>query len=195
MFLKNDLNMSNGQIMMQFKKRGGFSTKTIAMILNGKFNPSNLPPIDFTSRLPKKLRTINRTTKYINNPLKLSDIYDRKDLFNIRNKWMAVPLGLNDAQLEEYFITGIDPRLKDKEKIKIEPVSSIRPQETKTRLTELITPPNNVPIDTAPVSQDVVKTAALPSNINEKTGLTSIEEALLSNEEKAIRLRSRGLTA
>ena len=26
---------------------------------------------------------------------------------------MAVPLGLNDAQLEEYFITGEDPRLKE----------------------------------------------------------------------------------
>ena len=29
-------------------------------------------------------------------------------------------LGLSDAELEEYFITGEDPRLKDKEEIKIE---------------------------------------------------------------------------
>jgi len=45
------------------------------------------------------------------------------------------------------------------------------------------------------VSQEVVKTAALPSNINQKTGLTHVEEALLSNEEKAMRLRQRGVTA
>jgi preprotein translocase subunit SecB len=36
--------------MMHFKDRGGFGTKTIAsMILNGKFDPANIPPIDFTS--------------------------------------------------------------------------------------------------------------------------------------------------
>jgi len=97
--------------------------------------------------------------------------------------------------LEEYFITGIDPRLKEEKKTTIEPTSSIMPQETKTQLTELITPPNNQPIETANVSQDVVKTAALPSNINEKTGLTYIDDALLSNEEKAMRLRQKGLTA
>jgi hypothetical protein len=195
MFLKNNLNMSNGEIMMHFKGRGGFGTRTVAMILNGKFNPANLPSIEITALLPKKLKTINRTDKWINNPLKLSDIYDRKELFNIRNKWMAVPLGLNDAQLEEYFITGEDPRLKD-EKIEVDKTSMRLPKEEKTtQLTELITTPNNQPIETANVSQDVVKTAALPSNINPTTGLTYIDDALLSNEEKAMRLRQKGLTA
>jgi len=68
-------------------------------------------------------------------------------------------------------------------------------EEETTQLTELITQPNNQPIQTENVSQEVVKTAALPSNVNQKTGLTRIEEALLSNEEKAMRLRSRGVTA
>jgi hypothetical protein len=54
---------------------------------------------------------------------------------------------------------------------------------------------NNVPIQTSEVSEEIVRTSALPGNINQNTGLTSIEEALLSNEEKAMRLRSRGLTA
>ena len=53
----------------------------------------------------------------------------------------------------------------------------------------------NVPIETAEVSEEVVRTSALPGNINQNTGLTTIEEALLSNEEKAMRLRQRGLTA
>ena len=140
------------------------------------------------------MRTINRTDKWKNNPLSLNDIYDREELMNIKNKWMRVPLGLSDAQLEEYFITGEDPRLKD-EKIEVDKTSMIMPQETKTQLTELITPPNNQPIETANVSQDLVKTAALPSNVNENTGLTHVEEALLSNEEKAMRLRQKGLTA
>ena len=161
----------------------------------GKFDPANIPPMEYTSLYPKMLKVINRTDKYKNNPLKLIDIYNPKELQTIKNRWMAVPLGLNDAQLEEYFITGEDPRLKDKEEIKIDKTSMIMPQETKTQLTELITPPNNQPIETANVSQDVVKTAALPANVNPKTGLTYIDDALLSNEEKAMRLRQKGLTA
>ena len=56
-----------------------------------------------------------------------------------------------------------------------------------------ITP--NIPVETSEVSEEVVKTAALPSNVNQNTGLTHVEEALLSNEEKAMRLRQRGMTA
>ena len=56
-----------------------------------------------------------------------------------------------------------------------------------------ITP--NVPIQTQEVSEEVVRTSALPSNVNQNTGLTRIDEALLSNEEKAMRLRQRGMTA
>ena len=193
MFMKDGLKMSNREIMLQFKGRSGFGTRTIALMLQGFFDPANLPPLEYTSLYPKMLKVINRTDKYKNNPLKLSDIYDHAELLSIKKRWYAVPLGLNDTQLEEYFITGIDPRLKDK---KIEPTSMILPKEEKTtQLTELITPPNNLPINTPPVSQEVVKTAALPSNVNQNTGLTHVEEALLSNEEKAMRLRQKGLTA
>jgi hypothetical protein len=174
------------------------------MILNGKFNPANLPAIDITSLLPKKLRTINKTDKWINNPLKLSDIYDRKALFNIKNKWMAVPLGLNNAQLEEYFITGEDPRLKETAKeFKLIPDKEIgqppkgdeKEPAWKRAIQILPGDQSNVPVETSEVSEEVVKTAALPSNVNPNTGLTHVEEALLSNEEKAMRLRQKGLTA
>ena len=56
-----------------------------------------------------------------------------------------------------------------------------------------ITP--NIPVETSEVSEEVVRTSALPSNINQNTGLTRIDEALLSDEEKAMRLRQRGMTA
>ena len=52
--------------------------------------------------------------------------------------------------------------------------------------------PPNQPIQTSEVSEEVVQTSALPGNINENTGLTRVEEALLSPSEKAIRLRQRG---
>ena len=56
-----------------------------------------------------------------------------------------------------------------------------------------ITP--NIPVDTAEVSEEVVQTSALPQDINQNTGLTAIEEELFSPEEKAMRLRERGVTA
>ena len=133
-----------------------------------------------------------------NNPekygdLKLTDIFDRSELINIRNKWMRVPLGLDGKQLEHWFLTG---ELLEKEPVQIEPQSSIVPEENNIQLsqTKEITIPNNVPIETADVSQEIVKTAAVPNNINKDTGLTATEEALLSNTEKALRRKQRNVT-
>ena len=64
---------------------------------------------------PKILKRINRTDKYKENPLKLNDIYDRQELFKIRNKWNRVPLGLTNKQLEEFFLTGKVPEVKTEE--------------------------------------------------------------------------------
>ena len=195
-FLRDDLKLSSTEIYRHVKDRSGFSKQTLLLMYQGKFDPANIPPIDFSSIYPGILRRINNKTMYENNPLELKDIYNIQELQQIKKKWLKVPLGLSDSELEEYFITGIDPRLKDKEEIEVDKTSMRLPKEEKTtQLTELITTPNNQPIETANVSQDVVKTAALPANVNPKTGLTYIDDALLSNEEKAMRLRLKGLTA
>ena len=55
--------------------------------------------------------------------------------------------------------------------------------------------PYNVPVNTTPVSQEVVQAAASNVNVNQETGLTRIDDALLSREEKAMRLRQKGMTA
>ena len=55
--------------------------------------------------------------------------------------------------------------------------------------------PYNIPVKTTPVSQEVVQTANANVNINPDTGLTRIDDALLSREEKAMRLRHKGMTA
>ena len=52
-----------------------------------------------------------------------------------------------------------------------------------------------MPIQTSEVSEEVVRTSALPRNVNPETGLTYIDDALLSREEKAMRLRQKGMTA
>ena len=54
--------------------------------------------------------------------------------------------------------------------------------------------PLNQPIETSEVSEEVVQTSALPSNINQDTLLTSTEEGLLSPWEKALRRKHRNVT-
>ena len=102
-----------------------------------------------------------------------------------------MPLGLTDKQQEHWFLTG---EILKEESVEVEPVSSIPQEEKVTQVSEAITIPNNVPVNTENVSQEVVKTAALPTNINKDTGLTSTEEALLSNTEKALRRKQRNVT-
>ena len=193
MFLKNDLKLSNTEIIREFKDRGGFGTKTVSMILNGRFSPANLPPRDMTSMLPKILERINRTDKYKNNPLKLQDIYSIKDLNTIKFKWMNTPLGLNDKQLEEYFLTGKDPRLETKD-VEKEPVSMVLPQSTTKQVARLPIPEttrSKTPLPPTPgVNPQAVAQAPQQAGA---TGLTATENAWLSNEEKAIKLRQKGL--
>jgi len=190
-FLQDDLKLSRYQIVKELRNRRGFSQVTINMLLSGKFNASNLPPLEVTSIYPKMLERIKKNNPEKYGDLKLTDIFDRSELIGIKNKWMRVPLGLNGEQLEHWFLTG---ELLEKEPIEVEPQSSIIPEEKTTQVSEAITIPNNVPVETADVSQEVVKTAALPTNVNKDTGLTSTEEALLSNAEKALRKKQRNIT-
>ena len=190
-FLQDDLKLSRYEIFKELRDRRGFSKQTINMLLQGVYNPTNLPPLDVTSIYPKILQRIkkNNPEKYAD--LTLNDIFNRSELINIKNKWSRVPLGLDNKQLEHWFLTG---EILKEEPVEVEPMSSIVPEEKVTQVSEAITIPNNLPVNTENVSQEVVKTAALPTGINKDTGLTSTEEALLSNTEKALRRKQRNVT-
>ena len=83
-------------------------------------------------------------------------------------------------KIREYF--------ENKDNKTIEPVSSL-PLPDNKKTSSLVKP--NVPSDTVPVSAETVKTASIPNNVNATPGLTRIEDALLSNTEKAIKLGTR----
>ena len=192
MYLKDGLKLSNREIINHFKGRGGFGTGTISKMLNGKFDAANIPPVEWTSMYPKILERINRTDKYKDNPLKLEDIYNRADLINIKSKWNNVPMGLNDEQLQEYFITGKVPKIEIKEEIEIDDTSmqippiNIEPSKQVAQFKPQVTE------DTADVSAEVI--ASQPNkNVVGSTGLTATETAFLSNAEKAMRLKQKGL--
>jgi hypothetical protein len=115
-------------------------------------------------------------------PFTLNDIYPVEKLNEIRMKWMNVPLGLSDRELDEYFMGG--------KKLPVDKTSMILPPDRTTKQVAKLTP-DNVPLNAPNVSAEVVKSP--PVNVAQ-SGLTHTEEALLSNEEKAMRLRQKGIT-
>ena len=53
---------------------------------------------------PKMLKRIQNNPEY--KDLKLTDIYDIKELINIRKKWQNAPLNLSSDELDYWFKTG-----------------------------------------------------------------------------------------
>ena len=80
------------------------------------------------------------------------------------------------------------PQFKTEEPIKIETPKILEGID----LSSIVKP--NVPSDTAPVSAETIKTASVNNNVNAATGLTRIEDALLSDTEKAIKVGQRNRT-
>jgi len=206
-FLRDDLKMTNAEIWAQVKNRKGFSRRTLNMMYQGVFDPANIPSLDYTSIFPSILKRINNTDLYKNNPLTLRDIYDVEKANSIKRKWMRVPLQLSESELQEYFITGKDPREKDEEKKVEEKELTLTPKDEKKlppsgdekepawKRAIKIFPgkQSNLPVKTTDVSDQVLQASTKPVNVDQKTGLTRVEDALLSNEEKAIKLRNKGV--
>jgi len=104
----------------------------------------------------------------------------------IVGKWNGVPLGLSDEDLERYFNKEL-PSVIDKQSQKPDETIEQEPQQVSQK-------PQTPPLPLQPMpDQQVVQTAALPASGALNQGLTATENALLSEEEKQIRLRSRGL--
>ena len=183
-----EMNIPYGQIRREFKDRQNFGTKTMGFLNRGAFDAANLPPREMTAILPRLVQKLNLAySKEIadgtRDAFTLNDIYPIQELNKIRQKWMNVPLGLSDKELEEYFMGG--KKLPEKTSMLMPPINIAQPKqvaEVKPQVTE----------DTAEVSSEVI--ASKPNqNVVGSTGLTATETAFLSNEEKAMRLKQKGL--
>ena len=105
--------------------------------------------------------------------------YQRKLKEQIEKKQLEVE---QDAENKEELILKKQEQNKKRQEIKLPyfgKTSSIAP---------------NLPSDTAPVSAETIKTASVNNNVNPQTNLTRIEDALLSQTEKAIKLGQRKTT-
>ena len=138
-----------------------------------------------------------------------SDFIDRKQLNFINKEWQQLPLGLDEFLREQNFDIPMDVRKINAQKKQAELIELrqkqilenqkrkeeqilmrqeyLKEQEEKRKLDQ-----SNLPIGTPNVSSEVI-TSRPDQNVIESTGLTATETAYLSNEEKAMRLRQKGL--
>ena len=174
-----------------------FSKKALNYIFADRFFPANLPDYKQDSSLfPAAFEKLKKSNPNLN----FNDIYQPDSLVRIYKKWDGVPLGLSEPELDIWFATGKDPRInkveiiEDKtEEVIEEPVQIETPKILEgINLSSIVKP--NVPSDTAPVSAETIKTASVNNNVNPQTNLTRIEDALLSQTEKAIKLGQRKTT-
>jgi hypothetical protein len=185
--LLEEMGIPYGQVRKEFKDRQNFGNRTMSFLKRNSFFPATLPPREMTSILPRLVEKLNQAydaeiVAGKRERFTLNDIYPVQELQGIIQKWMNVPLGLSDRELDEYFMGG--------KKLPVDKTSMILPPDRTTKQVAKLTP-DNVPLNAPNVSAEVVKSP--PVNVAQ-SGLTHTEEALLSNEEKAMRLRQKGIT-
>ena len=160
-------------------KESNISRGDIRRILNGDFDPLNFSEPRFKNKL-KELRELNQEYNKTNKRKRSLN----EDSFYPKYELKDILRDLKFQRLDEEFFY-------DKIKAPIIPVnnqSKVLPLPTTNRQVASVQTPPLPP--TPGVNPNLV--ASTPP-INQQTGLTHSENALLSNEEKAIKLRSKGM--
>ena len=172
------LNFTEKEIRDLLTGRRALSTRDVNMVMLGTFNPENLPSFKKETAVANTIKNINREleTNYT-----IKDFIDTNKLKDIRNKYKDIPLGLSNAEREEFLRSTIDRKLDIKEP-KIE--ENLQRRDDQRSEAQPVIP-------AAPFLPDPQIANMFAANINQQTGLTPVEEALLSPTEQIIRRRTR----
>jgi hypothetical protein len=206
------LGYTEQEIQRTLTGRGGFSKRDIRMLMKGVYWPTNIPDLNYLkdTALVSNVKEMNRKNNTAYRP---SDFIDTKQLNFINKEWQQLPLGLNEFLREQSFDIPIDIRklnarkkqaelielrqkqMLENQRIKQEQImlrqeylkKKKEPAEEKYKLDQ-----SNKPIGTPNVSSEVIASKPAQNTVG-STGLTATETAWLSNEEKAMRLKQKGL--
>ena len=171
------LNFTDQEIRSLLTGRRALSKQDVSMVMLGTFNPEKVPSFKQNTAIANTVKNINREleTNYT-----IDDFINRDELFEIRSKYIDIPLGLSDAEREEFLRSTLDRKIKTLEpKIK-EGFQRIDDQSKAQPV-----------VPAAPFLPDPQISNMFAANINQQTGLTPVEEALLSPTEQIIRRRTR----
>ena len=173
------LNFTEAEIRELLRGRRALSDKDVNMVMIGIFNPEKLPNFKKDSALRNTIKNINRElgTEYT-----VDNFVNRTKLFDIKNSYTSVPLGLSEEERKQYLRTLprtkgeeiVKPRIEEQKKLFKDQRSKVQP----------VTP-------AAPFLPDPQIANMFAANINPTTDLTQTESALLSPEEQIIAKRLR----
>ena len=174
--------------------------KDINMVMLGLFNPE-----DYKNLIKQDKSGLNKAIDQINKELgtfyKITDFINPKELASIKSKYTAIPLGLSEEDRQKYLEMPSDKRkeliiqpagkeiqeLRKKQKIQdMERLKNL--QEERKAWEE--NRKSNLPASPFIPDVDATVTASLAPVVDQTTGLTRTESALLSPSEKVIAQRS-----
>ena len=204
------MDYTEAQIEASLKGRGAFSKKEIESLMLGLYMPTDMKELDMSKEtlFISAIKSLNES---------LDTNYTPEEVFNvdfmkqIEEKWIDIPLNLNSVMRDYNFrssdafrdIQKMDQQIKkgELEDLQLQKdlqreMEELEKQEKwdMEKLEEDIKKldQSNKPIGTPNVSAEVI--ASKPNqNVVGSTGLTATETAWLSNEEKAMRLKQKGL--
>jgi len=175
------LNFTEKEIRDLLSGRRALSERDVNNVLNGFFNPENIPNFKKDSAVANAIKQINRE---LGTDYKVNDFVDRKALFDIRNKYLNIPLGLSEEERQEYLRSTMERKFEIKEPIIEQRQELIDKQIGDQSKVQPQTP-------AAPYLPDPQIANMFAQNINPTTGLTRTESALLSPSEQIIAKRNR----
>ena len=179
------LNFTEAEIRELLRGRRALSNKDVNMVMIGIFNPENLPNFKKDSAIRNTIKNINRE---LGTDYTVNDFVNRTKLFDIKNSYTSIPLGLSEEEREQYLRTT--SRTKGEEIVKPRVEEQKKLFEDQRKDTERPEPQSNIR-PAAPFLPDPEIANMFASNINPTTNLTRTEEALLSPTEQIIRQRLR----
>ena len=205
------MNYTEKQIKDSLKGRGAFSKKEIESLMTGVYMPTDMKEIDMSKdRIFASL--IKDLNKELGTNYTPSEVFDIDFMKEIEDKWRDIPLNLNEVMRNHNFTSSESFRFKNKTKKEVDQqrIEEKQFQEDMKRESDEFQKQmewdmkkleeenlknldqSNKTEDTADVSAEVI--ASKPNqNVVSSTGLTATETAFLSNEEKAMRLKQKGL--
>ena len=187
------LGYTEKEIKETIKGRQPFGKKDIVFLMKGFYNPANVPNLK-----PNDVHTFSNAVNTINRKdgtnLKMKDFFNKSQLNDLKNKWKYIPLGERDIDFNiplsqrKVPYRDIGKELRELKKLQREELKEIDDQSF---------------VPTAPIGTPELKpenftaSRVYPTNsgtINQTTGLTRNQTALLSpGEQEIARRQNQGI--
>ena len=194
-------------IMSMLKGRRAFSEKEVASLMQGRYLPANVPKLSLADNnaFIAQVKEISRARgiNYLPN-----EFFDYDLLTRLKSQWIGVPLGISMDKIEDEigvpFNIRIDTMKEDQETYQdiLKEELQEKKIEEKEKIKEFKERQKNIenkkvssaPIGTPPLESEIFTASRVSptfsgSQVNEMTGLTQTQEALLNPEEKLIAQR------